>query len=100
MKTPMVDRLVHRKLVNLILRTVSRIGIPMGRLMPERLRNSIVKDTDGNTSRKQHGKVGHSTVFRLFILLSEFEVTILVGNEYQEEETDGLGDNHNPCVWK
>jgi hypothetical protein len=100
MKSPMVDRLVHGKLVDLILRTVSSIGIPMGRLMPEGLRNSVVKDTDSNTSSKKHGKVGHSSVFRRFILLSEFEVTILVGNENQEEEADRLGDNNNPCVLK
>jgi hypothetical protein len=92
----MVDRLVHSKLVDLILRTVPPIGIPMGRLMPERLRNSVVKDTDGNTSSKKHGKVGDSTVFRLFILLSELDVTILVGNEDQEEEAEGLGDDNKP----
>jgi hypothetical protein len=92
----MVDRLVHGKLVDLILRTVTRIGIPMGRLMPERLRNSEVKDTDGNTSRKQHGEVGDSTVFRLFILPSKLDMTILVGNEEEEKETDGLGDNNKP----
>jgi hypothetical protein len=92
----MVDRLVHGKLVNLILRAVPPIGIPMGRLMPERLRNSVVKDTDGNTSSKKHGKVGDSAVFGLFILLSELDVTILVGNEEQEEETDGLRNNNKP----
>jgi hypothetical protein len=92
----MVNRLVHGKLVDLILRTVPRIGIPMGRLMPERLRNSVVKDTDGNTSSEKHGKVGDSTVLRHFILLSELDVTILVGNENEEKETDGLGDNNKP----
>lgn len=93
----MVDRLVHGKLVDLILRTVPPIGIPMGRLMPERLRNSVVKDTNGNTSSEKHGKVGDSTVFRLFVLLSKLDVTIFVSDEEQEEETDGLGDNNNPC---
>jgi hypothetical protein len=96
MKTPMVDRLVHGKLVDLILRTVSSIGIPMGSLMPERLRNSVVEDTDGNTSSKKHGKVGDPTVFRLFILLSELDVTVLVGNEKQEKKHNGLGDNNEP----
>jgi len=90
----MVDRLVHGKLIDLILRAVSPIGIPMGRLMPERLRNSVVEDTDGNTSSKKHGKVGDSTVFRLFILLSELDVTILVCDENQEEETEWLGDDN------
>jgi hypothetical protein len=92
----MVNRLVHGKLVDLILRTVPPISKPMGRLMPERLRNSVVEDTDGNTSSEKHGEVGDSTVLRLFILLSELDVTILVGNENQEKETDGLRDNNKP----
>jgi hypothetical protein len=94
----MVNRLVHGKLVDLILGTIPPIGIPMGRLMPERLRNSVVKDTDGNTSSEKHGKVGDSTVLSLFILLSELDVTILVGDENHEKETEGLGDNNKPCV--
>jgi hypothetical protein len=47
--SPVVNREVDGKHVDLILRMVSRLGEPMGVLMPQRLRNSIDEKADSNT---------------------------------------------------
>jgi hypothetical protein len=46
---PIVDREVDGKHVDLILRVVSRLGEPVGVLMPQRLRDTIDEKTDSNT---------------------------------------------------
>jgi hypothetical protein len=47
---PIVDREVEGIHVDLILRVVSRLGEPVGLLMPQWLRNSIDEKADSNTS--------------------------------------------------
>jgi hypothetical protein len=47
---PIVNREVDGIHVDLILRVVSRLGEPVGVLMPQRLRNSIDEKADSNTS--------------------------------------------------
>jgi hypothetical protein len=47
---PIVDREVDGIHVDLILRVVSRLGVPVGVLMPQWLRDSINEEADSNTS--------------------------------------------------
>jgi hypothetical protein len=47
---PIVNREVNGILVNLILRVVSRLGVPVGVLMPQWLRDSVNEQTDSDTS--------------------------------------------------
>lgn len=64
--------------------------------MDQWFRHTVDKETNSDTGRKDHGKVGRGGELRWFVLRSELDMTELVGNPEQEEEKNTFGTNKDP----
>jgi len=58
--------------------------------------DAVDKESNSYASGKNHGKVGSRVEFGRFILLAEFNVSVLVGHEHEKEEKESSGSHKQP----
>ena len=92
----MVKGYQERHLIDFVLRAISGLGKPMRALVPQRLRNAIVKNPDPNSRREDHCEVLDIPKLGLSIVSAEPYMTIPPGDVEDEEDGNGLGDNYEP----
>ena len=75
---------------------VSGIGIPVRTAMRERFGDSIEKESHCHTGRVEHEEVTGIVKFGLFVLFTELDVSVAVGEPKDKKGKGRVGNNVEP----